>query len=834
MIRDGRDEISLLAEELIQLSIKGSMVEPNSKPTLICTVWTGKLYNPEIFDLEEDLELIMEGRPWLFRKNIILFNRLNQAMERDRISLNSSPFWMKIDSYLPEFDKKDLLHAIGVTFGGVLGSEITDVCCRLRINLDVRKPLRRGIFVSRININKTWVLFKYENLPIYCFECGRMGHEITDCTQKIPARKSKISIDPPYTLALRAESKLVGKESLKFNAMMKKVGVQSSYTGDKVRLVEGSRVVEGEYNEIRGVQENSELMVGEGKLKKQGLYRSMEDEMEDGSKVSECKSVNHEKKKSWKRIKPGATVLQSKIENCMRKRKSPEEDLVRSEKVISETDGTKRLKHDNIDGSGMDFLEVMVDSSEQSDTQNLLRSAAAKRRRCGFPNGIDITAEGSRGGLCLAWKGDIEISLQSYSTNHVDVMVKEGTDEEEWRFTGFYGSPYANNKSDTWNLLKKLGQNRNHPWLVSGDFNEIMYSYEKCGGVPREESRMEAFREVLEEYLLEDLGYSGVWFTWEREICRIQILEKDLTGVWQMTSGSSYSQWAIQNSNSKRSGSWRKRLRKLLKILRSQLIKQLDMLMEQERTDDTMVKILDTKIHLNMEIDKDEVYWEQRARANWLKVGDRNSAFFHRFATYRRKINTILKLELDGGGEVNEASEINEAATMYFQKLFTSSGIGDPSYLLTGIKNNIPAKINRVLMSKFTAEEVYEALRGMDPTKVPGHDGFPAIFFQKYWHIVGTEIANFCLGILNKGENFGPFNQIEIVLIPKIPNPTSLANFRPISLCSVLYKMVAKTIANRLQIGIGRCIDAAQSAFIPGRLITDNVLLAYEILHTFR
>ncbi|MBA0620386.1 hypothetical protein Godav_006107 [Gossypium davidsonii] len=151
--REGRDEISLLAEELIQLSVKGSVVVPNSKPTLICTVWTEKLYNPEsfraqmksiwktrkkfeiqrvgqnlfliVFDLEEDLESIMEGRPWLFRKSIILFNRLVQAVERDQISLNSSPFWIKIDSYLPEFDKKDLLHAISVTFEGLSDLKLT-------------------------------------------------------------------------------------------------------------------------------------------------------------------------------------------------------------------------------------------------------------------------------------------------------------------------------------------------------------------------------------------------------------------------------------------------------------------------------------------------------------------------------------------------------------------------------------------------------------------------------------------------------------------------------------------------------------------------------------
>lgn len=57
---------------------------------------------------------------------------------------------------------------------------------------------------------------------------------------------------------------------------------------------------------------------------------------------------------------------------------------------------------------------------------------------------------------------------------------------------------------------------QNHPWLVCGDFNEIMYSFEKSSGQPREEKRMGAFREVLNEYQLIDVGYMGVWFTWER------------------------------------------------------------------------------------------------------------------------------------------------------------------------------------------------------------------------------------------------------------------------------------------------------------------------------
>ncbi|KAA3466906.1 reverse transcriptase [Gossypium australe] len=121
-------------------------------------------------------------------------------------------------------------------------------------------------------------------------------------------------------------------------------------------------------------------------------------------------------------------------------------------------------------------------------------------------------------------------------------------------------------------------------------------------------------------------------------------------------------------------------------------------------------------------------------------------------------------------------------------------------------------------------EEVRAALRGMGPTKAPGSDGFLALFFQKYWHIIGKEVMEYCLSILNGNKGVEPVNITEIVLIPKIPNPSTLVNFRPISLCTVMYKIVAKTIANRLQ----------SSAFVPGRLITDNVLLAYEILHTFR
>ncbi|KAA3466682.1 reverse transcriptase [Gossypium australe] len=247
-----------------------------------------------------------------------------------------------------------------------------------------------------------------------------------------------------------------------------------------------------------------------------------------------------------------------------------------------------------------------------------------------------------------------------------------------------------------------------------------------------------------------------------------------------------------------------------------------------------MAEISDTKIHLNLEIDKDEMYWEQRARANWLKLGDKNSAYFHKWAFVQRRANTISKLETDEGIEIEEGAEIMATATTFFQDLFKSRGMANASKVLEGIEGKISYEDNEFLVSSFTTEDIQVALKEMGPTKAPGADGFPALFFQRYWHIVGKEVTDSCLGVLNDKRPVEDFNKTDVVLIPKILRPTKMINFRPISLCTVVYKVIAKAIVHRLQTVIDKCIDKVQSAFIRGRLISDNVLLAYEILHTLR
>lgn len=98
---------------------------------------------------------------------------------------------------------------------------------------------------------------------------------------------------------------------------------------------------------------------------------------------------------------------------------------------------------------------------------------------------------------------------------------------------------------------------------------------------------------------------------------------------------------------------------------------------------------------------------------------------------------------------------------------------------------------------------------------------------------MGKEVTPFCVDVLNKGTNLEVLNSTSIVFIPNIPNPSTMVKFRPINLYNVLYKIIAKSIANRFQRVLGRCIDKSQSVFVQGRLILDNVQLVYELLHTF-
>src|SRR3954471_3364785 len=107
--------------------------------------------------------------------------------------------------------------------------------------------------------------------------------------------------------------------------------------------------------------------------------------------------------------------------------------------------------------------------------------------------------------------------------------------------------------------------------------------------------------------------------------------------------------------------------------------------------------------------------------------------------------------------------------------------------------------MNDKLLEPIMAKEVKTALFQMFPTKAPGPDGFPAHFFQKYWHLCGEEVTKIVIRVLKGEDSPEEINRTFIVIIPKVHNPTLLSQFRPISLCNVIFKIASKVLANRLK-----------------------------------
>ena len=116
----------------------------------------------------------------------------------------------------------------------------------------------------------------------------------------------------------------------------------------------------------------------------------------------------------------------------------------------------------------------------------------------------------------------------------------------------------------------------------------------------------------------------------------------------------------------------------------------------------------------------------------------------------------------------------------------------DPTEVLDTITPKVSLEMNEALCRAYTEEEISNALFQIGPLKAPGCDGFPDRFYQRNWETLKVEIVAAVQEFFTRGIMPDGVNDMTIVLIPKVPHPRELKDFRPISLCNVVYKIVSK------------------------------------------
>lgn len=226
---------------------------------------------------------------------------------------------------------------------------------------------------------------------------------------------------------------------------------------------------------------------------------------------------------------------------------------------------------------------------------------------------------------------------------------------------------------------------------------------------------------------------------------------------------------------------------------------------------------------------------KQKSKIHWLQCGDGNNRFFHASLKSRSK-SDILVLQDAAGNKLVEGAAIEREITSLYKQL-----LGSAVETCTAVDLSIVGKgpvlsiqQRRKLVTPVTTAEILSTLNSIGDDKAPGLDGFSSKFFQKAWGVIGSELVAAIQDFFRTDKLLKCLNTTLITLIPKSSNVSTIKQYRPIACCTVIYKIISKVLTSRMGDVMSSLISGEQAAFVPGRFIHDNTILAQEIIRGYR
>ncbi|XP_010451888.1 PREDICTED: uncharacterized protein LOC104734080 [Camelina sativa] len=414
---------------------------------------------------------------------------------------------------------------------------------------------------------------------------------------------------------------------------------------------------------------------------------------------------------------------------------------------------------------------------------------------------LELELSGHCGGLAIFYNNNIKLDFLYASDRIVDVKALLGS---QVLFLSFvYGDPVPGARQEVWDKLIQIGSLRQDPWFMIGDFNELMGNHEKSGGAIRPVSSFVPFNSMIRECGMLEFPCYGDFLSWRGNRCNNQVVRcrldralgnedwhslfpcsrvdylemigsdhRPIIASCELFGGRRFRQFRFDKRwmgkegfsgavemgwnrtrnfripgfvdkirNCRNSISWwRKQNVPNSKTLISSLKTALEDAKKYDSFSQSEIHILEKK--LKDAYYDEELYWQQKSRKFWLRVGDKNTSFFHASTKQRRVRNKIVGL-FDQQDVWDESSQgMERIASDYFKSLFTQSDVGGISEMVEAVKPFVTEHMNRELIKDVSELEVRKALSAMHPEKTPGPDGMTALFFQRFWpHLKGDLVA---------------------------------------------------------------------------------------------